>query len=63
MRAVLIASMIGILAGTLLLSGCGQKGPLYIPQPAIPQDSHSKKSEETTATRSAGTQTSATSGD
>jgi predicted small lipoprotein YifL len=49
MRAVLIATMTGTL---LLLSGCGQKGPLYIPQQAIPQDSQpSKSSEDRSATR------------
>jgi|UPI00031CAECD predicted small lipoprotein YifL len=52
MRAVLIATMAGTL---LLLSGCGQKGPLYIPQQAIPQDSQPSKSSED---RSATTQTS-----
>lgn len=41
MRAVLIATMTAILASTLVVSGCGQKGPLYIPQPAIAEDSDS----------------------
>ncbi|QEQ95458.1 LPS translocon maturation chaperone LptM [Neptunomonas concharum] len=27
---------IGIIAGVLLLSGCGQKGPLYLPEPDAP---------------------------
>ncbi|MEH6557707.1 MAG: lipoprotein [Oceanicoccus sp.] len=63
MRAVSTATIIGILAGTLLLSGCGQKGPLYIPQQAIPQDNNSIESEGNTAVDPTETQASVTSDD
>jgi len=31
-----------VLSGTMLLSGCGQKGPLYLPQPPAKQQRASK---------------------
>lgn len=63
MRAVSTATIIGIFAGTLLLSSCGQKGPLYIPQPATPQDSNSIKSGEDTTVDPTETQAPVTSDD
>jgi len=41
----LLLILIPFLAGTSLLSACGQKGPLYLPDPATPAEQGSAKKE------------------